>query len=101
MSASLHVVLEGLPERIQEAADILECALPGALKWQRSATPGRDQTIRLEAVAASGQKTLCAPLMMPSTMAGKPWKPSCLAKAGPERGQSSRFCASLSRSFTS
>ena len=48
MSIKMHVVLDGLPERVQETADLLDQALPGLITWRRFAEPGRDNAVRLE-----------------------------------------------------
>lgn len=48
MRVTIKLVLEGLPERIQQAADTLDHAFPGAIDWSDVVTLGRDQTMRLE-----------------------------------------------------
>jgi len=48
MRVTIKLVLEGLPERIQEAADTLDHALPGAMDWSDVTKLGRDHTMRLE-----------------------------------------------------
>ena len=99
MDAKMHVVLEGLPERIQEAADLLDLAFPGSISW-RLAKLGRDHTIRLEGVAVA-----CGDLLHPPTWtvslenSGTIWKLSSLKTR--ENQQDKRFCASLSRSLRS
>ena len=54
VASGMRVVLEGLPERVQETADALDHAFPGLLTWHQWAEPGRDHIIRLE-----GVKSLC------------------------------------------
>lgn len=48
MKVTIKLVLEGLPERIQEVADTLDRAFPGAIDWSDVAKLGRDHTMRLE-----------------------------------------------------
>ena len=45
VSATMHIVLEGLPERVQETADVLDRAFPGLMTWCRFAEPGRDHAV--------------------------------------------------------
>lgn len=52
MSAKMHVVLQGLPERIQETANILDQAFPGLISWHRLAKLGPLHVMRLKGVAA-------------------------------------------------
>lgn len=101
MSAKMHVVLEGLPERVQETADLLDRAFPGLMTWRRFAEPGRDHAVRLEGEATERNGTFPRPshLTNPTAASGKAWKLSpaagrAISRAGP-------FCASLSKSLSS
>ena len=44
----MRIVLEGLPERVQETADVLDLAFPGLMTWCGFATLGQEHAIRLE-----------------------------------------------------
>ena len=61
MSATIKMVLEGLPERIQELADTLDRAFPEAIDWSVVAKLGRDHTMRLEGVALLHHEALRPP----------------------------------------
>ncbi len=76
MSAKMHVVLEGLPERVQETADLLDRAFPGLMTWRRFAEPGRDHAVRLEGEATERNGTFPRPshLTNPTAASGKAWK---------------------------
>lgn len=50
MRVTMKLVLEGLPERIQEVADTLDRAFPEAIDWAVVAELGRGHTMRLEGV---------------------------------------------------
>ena len=52
VSPPMQIVLEGLPERVQEAADVLERAFPGLMTWRRFAEPRQDYAVRLEGEAS-------------------------------------------------
>ena len=95
----MQVVLEGLPERVQETADMLDRAFPGLMTWRRFAVPARDCVIRLEGVGAVRNTSFPRPprLTDQAPALGKTWKVSPAASGAiPRRGQS---CASLSKSF--
>ena len=55
MASGMRVVLEGLPERVQEIADALDCAFPGLLTWLQWAEPDRDHRIHLEGVKSPSE----------------------------------------------
>lgn len=99
MSAKMQVILEGLPERVQEAADTLDRAFPGLMTWRRFAIPGQDCSIHLEGEAVARNAVLPRPahLLDREPALGKRWKVSPVASNTlPRPGQ---FCASLSKSF--
>ena len=99
MSANMQVVLEGLPERVQETADMLDRAFPGLMTWQRFAIPARDCVIRLQGVGAVRNTLFPRPprLTNQAPPLGKTWKVNPAASdAIPRRGRS---CSSLSKSF--
>ena len=50
MRVTMKLVLEGLPERIQEVSDTLDRAFPGVIHWSDVAKLGRDHAIRLEGI---------------------------------------------------
>lgn len=98
MSVTMKVVLQGLPERIQEAADTLDRAFPGMINWRRQAKLGRDASMQLEGVASPCNEALRPPgLIVLPPVAGKAWKLS--SSAARQGNQRPLFCASLSRSF--
>ncbi len=51
MDWKLHVVLEGLPERVQQTADVLDQAFPQLMTWRRFAAPSGNHGVRLEGAA--------------------------------------------------
>lgn len=51
MSATMTVVLEGLPERLQEAADTLDRAFPGTINWRHQVKLGRDHSMQVKGIA--------------------------------------------------
>ena len=57
MRVAMKLVLEGLPERIQEAADILDRAFPGAIAWSDVTKLGRNHTMRLEGATLLRDRT--------------------------------------------
>ena len=98
MSAKMHVVLEGLPERIQETADILDQAFPGLISWHRLAKLGPHHLMRLEGIAASLTKIFQPPKAINSSItSAKAWKLSSSTTQGSPQGK--RFCASLARNL--
>lgn len=94
MSATMHVVLKGSPERTQEAADVLDRAFPGVMNWSNLAKQGRDHSMRLEGVAVPQDEAQRPPaqIISPSNT-GKPWKLSSLTMR--ESHQGIRFCTSF------
>lgn len=99
MNSKMHFVLEGLPERVQEAADALDRAFPGLISWRRFAEQGRDYTVRLEGDAAEWSGRLLRPAQLTSQTAasGEAWKLNpATGRVFPRRGA---FCASLSKSL--
>ena len=97
MSSKIHVVLEGLPERVQEIADVLDRAFPAVMNWRRSAEHGRDHTVRLEGDAErSGGLQRHVQLTNQTAASGKAWKLSPVGCAS-----RSRFCASRSKNLQS
>ena len=98
MSAPMRIVLEGLPERVQEAADVLDQALPGLMTWRRFAEPRPDHMVRLEGVTAKLFRP--PPLTNRMPVSDKAWTLSSVAGRGsPPR--SGGFCASLSKALSS
>ncbi len=100
MEAMMVIVLEGLPERVQEIADVLDRECPGQLTWGRFANPGLDHVIRLEGKTAERHVEFCRPPPWPSsaTTLGKAWKLS--PASGRPAQQGGLFCASLSRALS-
>ena len=100
MCPPMQIVLEGLPERVQEAADVLERAFPGLMTWRRFAEPRRDHAVRLEGEAAGRSAERSEHQMNRASASGKAWKLSPAAgHVSPPRGGA--FCASLSKSLLS
>ncbi len=102
MSPRMQIVLEGLPERVQEAADVLERAFPGLMTWRRFAEPRRNHAVRLEGEAAERNADVERPAHQPNgaPASGKAWKLSPAAgRVSSPRGGG--FCASLSKSLPS
>ena len=99
MSANMQVVLEGLPERVQETADMLDRAFPGLMTSRRFAIPARDCVIRLEAVGAVRNTLSPRPLHLSdqAPALSKTWKLSPAASGAVSRR--GRSCAFLSKSF--
>ncbi|RYF16723.1 MAG: hypothetical protein EOO77_12235 [Oxalobacteraceae bacterium] len=99
MSANMQVVLEGLPECVQETADMLDRAFPGLMTWQRFAIPARDCVIRLQGVGAVRNTLFPRPprLTDQAPALGKAWKLSPAASGAVPRR--SRSCAFLSKGF--
>ncbi len=99
MEWKLNVVLEGLPERVQQTADVLDRAFPGLMTSRRFAEPGRDHGVRLENDAVGRNEGFPrSPHLTNQTAAlGKPWKLSPATGRVSPRGGS--FCASLSKSL--
>ncbi len=99
MSAKMHIVLEGLPERVQETADVLDRAFPGLMTWRRFAEPGQDQAVRLEgdAIERAAGPSLALYFGNRTVRSNKPWKFSPAADRVSPSGTG--FCASLSKSF--
>ena len=97
----MHIVLEGLPERVQETADVLDRAFPGLMTWRRFAEPGRDHALRLEGEAAERHGEFPRPphLTNQAAASGKVWKLSPVAGCAIPRG--GPFCVSLSKSLSS
>jgi hypothetical protein len=100
MSAKMHIILEGLPERVQETANVLDQLFPGLMIWRRFAEPGRNCSVRLEGKTAEqiGAARRSTHLVNQVSVSGKTWKLSC--KSGltvVSRGGS--FCGSLSKSL--
>ena len=77
----MHIVLEGLPERVQETADALDLVFPVLMTWCHFAGPGQDHPVRLEGKAAERNGRLPRPLHLTNqTLAsGKAWKLSSAA----------------------
>jgi hypothetical protein len=84
MSPNMQVVLEGLPERVQETADTLDRAFPGLMTWRRFAIPGQDCSIRLEGEAVARNAVLPRPanLVDRAPALGKRWKVSPAVNGG-------------------
>lgn len=57
MSVTMTVVLEGWPERLQEAVDTLDRAFPGTINKRRQVKLGRDHLMRVEGVALTHETT--------------------------------------------
>ena len=102
VNAPMQIVLEGLPERVQEAADALDRMFPGLVTWRRFAEPRRGHAVRLEGEAAERHARSDQPAHLTNRAppSGKAWT------LGPAPGRASpppggRFCASLSKSLPS
>ncbi len=54
MTYTVHIVLEGLPERVQEVADALDKALPNAFDWNDFASISGETDIVLKGSASRG-----------------------------------------------
>lgn len=100
MRVTIKLVLEGLPERIQEAADILDRALPGTIDWSDVAKLGRDHTIRLEGATLPHDQARRPPgRIKRSSSTALAWKlSSSAARDGDQRDQ---VCASPFRGVQS
>ncbi|RYE97256.1 MAG: hypothetical protein EOO77_39380 [Oxalobacteraceae bacterium] len=85
----MKLVLEGLPERIQEAADILDRAFPGAIDWSDVAKLGRDHTMRLEGATLPHDRMRRPPgRIKRSSSSAQVWKlDSSAARDGDQRNQ--------------
>ena len=47
MTCTVRIILEGLPERVQEVADVLDRAMPDAFEWHDFASLSGDADIVL------------------------------------------------------
>lgn len=100
MSVTIKLVLEGLPERIQAAADTLDRAFPGAIDWSDVAKLGRNHTMRLEGAILPHDQARHPPgLIKLSSSTAQSWKlSSAAAQDGDQRDQ---LCASPCSSIQS
>ena len=97
MEAETVIVLEGLPERVQQIADALDREFPRQLSWGGFAKPGLNHAVRLEGKTAEPHTRLRRPPHFPNsaTVSGKAWKLN--PSPGQPAQQSRLFYASLSK----
>jgi hypothetical protein len=88
----MQIVLKGLPEQVQELADMLDRLLPDAINWRSFAQPGQDHRVSLTGSTRSGPRG-----DVDRRFSGKGWKRSAQARGLMPRPEA--YCASLSKSF--